>query len=741
MKKLVTCCLSFFLLTPAFGQSNPKIDSLDRLIRKAATDTARINLVIEKIYLLNQSNLDSAIALARKTVADARRIGYRKGEAYALIKLAAGNYFKGDYGHSAAYLKNAAQIFTSLKDPKGLGNTFLSYGNMYGMQGKTDSAIASFQKAIQYAGQINDRRMLNASYQNIAISYQMNSDFPHAILYNQKALKHFEETGDVGSQSYIQLNLGLIYSAMGDVKRAEQSLFRAIRLSRAASAPIVELYTYSNLSTLYEKDKRFGPSYDYAMKAAGLARKIGDPGIEAASLSKAAISSAFLNDLDRAESMARRAVPIATASRQPYNLYQAYSALGLALKMKNRFGEAIENYEKGFGAIRGSDYYEESVGEAYRHVSECYSRVGDYRKALASFRTSAAISDSVRSRDNIQKSTELTMNYEFEKKQQTLNARQERRRAEARARQLALSVGLGLSVVIAGLAFYAYFSKRKANALLHAQKTEIEKTLTELRTTQEQLIHKEKMASLGELTAGIAHEIQNPLNFVNNFSDVSEELVQELKEEAVAGRTEDVLAIADDLARNLQKIHSHGRRADSIVKGMLEHSRSSAGRRQATDLNALADEYLRLAYHGLRAKEKDFSAVLVTDFDPKLGAVEVVPQDLGRVLLNLYTNAFYAVKEKQKKAQDGYQPTVSVLTHRQNGTVEIRVRDNGTGMPEPVKQKIFQPFFTTKPTGQGTGLGLSLSYDIITKGHGGEILAETQPGQFTEMTIRLPVHG
>ena len=248
------------------------------------------------------------------------------------------------------------------------------------------------------------------------------------------------------------------------------------------------------------------------------------------------------------------------------------------------------------------------------------------------------------------------------------------------------------------------------------------------------------MASLGELTAGIAHEIQNPLNFVNNFSEVSAELVSELEEEQQKlDRDTDLEAeLLGDLKQNLQKITHHGRRAGSIVKGMLEHSRASTGQREPTDLNALADEYLRLAYHGLRAKDKRFNAELVTDFDADLPHVPVVAQDIGRVLLNLYNNAFYAVQQKQKMAPVDYQPTVTVTTRRTETGVEIRVSDNGTGMPGAVTSKIFQPFFTTKPTGEGTGLGLSLSYDIVTKGHGGTLAVESAEGEGTTFIVKLP---
>ena len=269
--------------------------------------------------------------------------------------------------------------------------------------------------------------------------------------------------------------------------------------------------------------------------------------------------------------------------------------------------------------------------------------------------------------------------------------------------------------------------------------SELNNSLTELKVTQAQLIQKEKMASLGELTAGIAHEIQNPLNFVNNFSTVSVELIEEQKEALAKGDTQEANALANDLSQNLQKITLHGGRASAIVKGMLEHSRSSTGERQPTNLNALADEYLRLAYHGLKAKDKNFNADLKTDFAADLGQIDVVPPEIGRVLLNLYTNAFYAIQQRAKQGEAGYEPTVWVSTERTLTGVCIRIRDNGTGIPDAVKAKIFQPFFTTKPTGEGTGLGLSLSYDIITKGHGGTLTVASVAGEETTFVIGLPL--
>ncbi len=290
------------------------------------------------------------------------------------------------------------------------------------------------------------------------------------------------------------------------------------------------------------------------------------------------------------------------------------------------------------------------------------------------------------------------------------------------------------------LAYSRFQDLTKARVDLQKLKTEkqrAEDALSVLKETQTQLIQAEKMASLGELTAGIAHEIQNPLNFVNNFSEVSNELIDEMNEELDTGDLEEVRALSAEIKQNLEKIHHHGKRADSIVKGMLQHSRSSSGTKEPTDVNALCDEYLRLAYHGLRAKDKAFNAMMKTDFDKTIGNIHIVPQDIGRVILNLITNAFYAVNERKQQHPEGYEPTVSVGTKKRAGNIEISVKDNGNGIPQKILDKIFQPFFTTKPTGQGTGLGLSLAYDIV-KAHGGQLMVESKPNEGSLFILQLP---
>ncbi|WP_394767290.1 ATP-binding protein [Ferruginibacter sp.] len=362
---------------------------------------------------------------------------------------------------------------------------------------------------------------------------------------------------------------------------------------------------------------------------------------------------------------------------------------------------------------------------AYSTLATIYKSQKKSDSAFMYLQLATAAKDSLLSLEKIKR----IQNIGFDEQLRLQELEKEKIESQNKIRTYTLLAGLGVFLAIGMILYRNNRQKQKANKVL-------ETTLTNLKSTQSQLIQSEKMASLGELTAGIAHEIQNPLNFVNNFSEVNTELIEEMKEEIDKGNLEDAKAIANDIKENEQKINDHGKRADAIVKGMLQHSRSSNGVKESTDINKLADEYLRLAYHGLRAKDKSFNATMKTDFDETIGNINIIPQDIGRVILNLITNAFYAVDEKMKSGFVGYEPTILVTTKKSGDTILISVKDNGNGIPQKVLDKIFQPFFTTKPTGQGTGLGLSLSYDII-KAYGGEIKVESKEGEGSTFTIQL----
>jgi signal transduction histidine kinase len=398
----------------------------------------------------------------------------------------------------------------------------------------------------------------------------------------------------------------------------------------------------------------------------------------------------------------------------------------------------IKDYKKALPLLKENekDVQGSDLQDIYKKLSEAYNNQENYQLAYEYLLKYNKITDSL---DNLAAEAEiisLEMQKEVELQQASFNEQEQLQKAKQdkiafgnRIRFFGTLAGAAVFLLIAGLLWRSNRRKQK-------DKVKIEQAYDNLKATQQQLVQSEKMASLGELTAGIAHEIQNPLNFVNNFSDVNEELLTEMKDELSKGKIDDAIALANDAIENQKKINHHGKRADAIVKNMLQHSRASSGKKGLTDINALAEEYLRLSYHGLRAKDKSFNAITKTDFDNSIEKLNIIPQDIGRVVLNLINNAFYAVDERKKQNQNGYEPIVSVGTKRSNGKVEISVKDNGNGIPQKVLDKIFQPFFTTKPTGQGTGLGLSLSYDIV-KAHGGELKVETKEGEGSEFVVLL----
>ena len=745
--KVCKCLLLFFIQLACYNlyAQKPLLDSLDQLIAKAKTDTDRINLNINKINILARSNLDTAIYLSKIQLKEAEKINFYSGIVRLRMQLASNYTFKGNYDDAKENIQ-FLEKFVRSSDSTTIASIYAAYGMMYGIQARYDSSIIFYTKSIAVNERLHNVKELPANYANIAIGYQQLANFPKALEYQQTSLELAEAQHDKQLQAKTLLNMGITYEEMGDTVKAEQNYLAARDIAVKNEFKIVELYVYTNLSSLYISDSKWGEGYTYAMKAAELSNTTGDIGIKAASIAKAATALANQNKFEEAMALSKQAIQLADSSTQPLNISQAYDALATTFFLQKKYKEAIPYYEKSFGALNGATNYEQAYVISYKALSECYEKTGNYVKALANYKIAANMEDSMKRKSNIRRATELSMNYDFEKKQEVLAAEKKRENEVAKTKQGALIIGLVLVLILALVALSAYNNKQKANKLLLAQKQQIEGTLSELKTTQTQLIQSEKMASLGELTAGIAHEIQNPLNFVNNFSEVNTELIDELTNELSAGNNEAAISIAQDIKENASKINHHGRRADAIVKGMLQHSRASTGQKEPTDVNTLADEYLRLSYHGMRAKDKSFNVTLKTDYDKSLsageggaGKINIVRQDIGRVLLNLYNNAFYAVSEKSKNQTEPYEPTVSLTTKKIGDKVQLTVRDNGNGIPQKVVDKIFQPFFTTKPTGVGTGLGLSLSYDII-KSHGGEIKVQTKEGEGTEFTIELLNH-
>jgi signal transduction histidine kinase len=424
------------------------------------------------------------------------------------------------------------------------------------------------------------------------------------------------------------------------------------------------------------------------------------------------------------------------------NYGTALAPLGIRIaKIEIRYKHYVKAREllEEFFKQPGNVLSETDLGDAYASLATLDSAVRDYKGAFQAYKMHIRNRDSVYNVTNNNRLLRVQMQHEYnvrEAEAKALQAIKDEKTRESKNKQdLAI---LALAILILAVLAISLIQMRNNKAKQRTNR-QLETALADLKSAQAQLIQSEKLASLGELTAGIAHEIQNPLNFVNNFSDINKDLLQELKEEINGGNLEEVKKLADNIIENEKKIYYHGQKADGIVKGMLQHSKSGVGQRQLTNINALADEYLRIAYHGFRAKDRMVNITLNTHYVETTGKINIIPQEIGRALLNIYNNAFYAVNEMSKHKMNGYQPAVSVSTIKVGNKVIVGVKDNGNGIPQNLLDKIFQPFFTTKPTGQGTGLGLSLSYDII-KAHGGEIKVDTKEGEFCEFIIQLPAN-
>ncbi|CAN5439625.1 hypothetical protein BH10BAC2_BH10BAC2_39140 [soil metagenome] len=533
-----------------------------------------------------------------------------------------------------------------------------------------------------------------------------------------------------GLLGYTHLGLGNLYVYTGNYEKQITEFFKAKKNAESIKDSLLLAFIYADAGDAYFNLNKLDSALSFEKLALKCYSAIPfkDRKYEGGIYSSIGGIYQQLGNIELARKNYERAVEVSEKQNNPAHTGQAYLQLASLCQLFKKPDSGLLYAKKAFVAFTNIGK-EKSKVLAYRMISDFYGDKKITDSSLAYLRLATLLNDSL---DRIEKKKLQEFQVAgFNEQLRLQELEKERTETQNKFRTYAMLATLGVFLLIGLLLYRNNREKQKANRVL-------QKTLTDLKSTQSQLIQSEKMASLGELTAGIAHEIQNPLNFVNNFSDVNAELIEELKNELASDNRREALLIADDIKDNEKKINHHGKRAEAIVKGMLQHSQASTGKKEPTNINALADEYLRLAYHGLRAKDKDFNADIKTAFDESIGNINIIPQDIGRVLLNLYNNAFYAVCEKKKQQAENYEPTVSVSTKKINGKVEISVKDNGDGIPQKIVDKIFQPFFTTKPTGQGTGLGLSLSYDII-KAHGGEIKVETKEGEVTTFIIQLPI--
>ena len=643
------------------------------------------------------------------------------------------------------HLDSLKKLLHFQKPDTGRINLLLAAGNSFGYgYKKNDSAFYFLQKALDLSNKIKYYKGANIAKLIMSRYFYTNGNFKEALELSFENLKFAEDSKDTNAIFLTIKEFMKTYRKMDDYKqvlvyaRKYKQILDASSFSKANNTSQYYFAYNNNTSLAYQGLGNSDSALFYAIANYDLYKHEGWDNLTLVSVNLAQVySKAGMND--SAYYFFRECLSLVGKTKR--NDAISTAKLGLA-KYFHKKGITDSAFFYGGQALNELQIMDEqeTVLETYSFLAELNRDNLYYDSAYKYLQLYVTLNDSLYSNKKIVQA----QSYAFAESMEQQKLEQARKEAE---QQYRVSIKFyTLAAIIAAFSIIAFLllrnlrNKRSANTLLTKQNEEIQSTLSELKTTQAQLVQSEKMASLGELTAGIAHEIQNPLNFVNNFSELNNELIGELVDEVDKGNTAEAKLIAADIRENSEKINHHGKRADAIVKGMLQHSQSSSGKKEPTDINALADEYLRLSYHGLRAKDNSFNATTKTEFDETIGNINIVPQDIGRVILNLITNAFYAVDEKKKAPTlkgENYEPTVTINTKKLGDKVLITVSDNGNGIPQKILDKIFQPFFTTKPTGQGTGLGLSLGYDII-KAHGGELKVETKEGEGSEFTIILP---
>lgn len=703
--------ICLFTFTGVHAQSLQSLQNELQVLSKSVAyekDTAYLNKANELGFLLAETNPDSAFTFLDNQIELCRKAGFQEGESNALKIYGNALQNKGDFTGSLTYYEEALKIAESLPGEELVPGILNNIGLVNYNLGNYAEALSRFYEAIKGSENTGNLYVKAAALNNIASIY-----FEQEKL--EEAKTKYREMLDIYTKLENKGRMILAYNNIGDVELKQNRPLKALENLMVGHRSALELQS---------------PEF-----------------IEMTARTLAGIYSA-LDSSEKAEGYYRQSIDI--AKEKGYGVPYSHSLIGLADLYFNqgKYQEALAFANEGLVQAQqmGQPMQLRNANELLAKILE---REGNFEAALDKYKLFKQFSDSINNAQGKRLATALESEYEFSKK--TL----EFEKSSLRQRWLIFSTVIGLItfLVILFLVFRnrnnlnkAYNSLKEKTGEIEQKNNVLENTLTQLKSTQQLLIQSEKMASLGELTAGIAHEIQNPLNFVNNFSELSMDMLDDINQEIDKGDLAEAKLLASELKGNLSRISSHGKRAGSIVKGMLEHSRKSEGKKELTDLNQLADECLRLSFHGLRATDKTFNADFKSELDPNLPQIAVVSQDIGRVMLNLINNAFYACSDRNRNQESDskfsgaveIKPLVMITTQKTQNEIIISVKDNGPGIPESIKDKIFQPFFTTKPSGKGTGLGLSLSYDII-KAHGGELKVESSVGSGTSFYIHLPI--
>jgi len=727
MKNILLLFALLFACSQTWAQEKSGEELLRELEQHPQQDKKRVDILIE---IVNSPQFASKLKVPwqEEALAISQKIGYKLGEGNALLFYYSNADPESGSSEADSILNKLKIIEKEVNDKKFSGRLLTNLGIVHTDQGKK-SGVDELLKGAALFAEVGYNQGISSAFGAVSDYYlNVHTDYPLAMDYALKSLQIAEKEKSPYFQRRNWVNIGFIYAGVGDYENALQAFTKAKHFAEMENKSYAQEPILNGMGEMY----RFMGKYPEAIKSYQLAIEKSRSNTSI-SMYESNLADVYtrMDNLPLAFHYAFRALDTARVYKDSVGVSWIDGILSRAYLSKKMPDSAIYYAQIGLD-IAQANHLPEFVRDNAGALSAAYAALHDYQNAYKYNLQYNSVKDSILNSESRNRTLMLKHNNDLSKKEVEIN-RLTQQRKEQRI------ILLGISTVLALLIFSAIGLLRSIRQKQKA-KLEIQNAYKELQSTQSQLIQSEKMASLGELTAGIAHEIQNPLNFVNNFSEVNTELIKELKNEIINGRIDEVSELANDIEANSEKINHHGKRADAIVKGMLQHSRTSSGKKELTDINALTDEYLRLAYHGLRAKNNEFNAGIRTDFDTSLNKINIMPQDIGRVLLNLINNAFFAVNEKKNQSGGGYEPVVSVSTKKVNDKVEIIVGDNGNGIPSEIRDKIFQPFFTTKPTGSGTGLGLSLSYDII-KAHGGEIKVNSNEGEGAEFIICLPFNG
>ncbi|HUH33690.1 MAG TPA: tetratricopeptide repeat protein [Daejeonella sp.] len=721
---------------------------------ETAQQTSNKNLAgklayITAVVLIRKSEYNEAATYKDLAIKYYTESANETGLANCYVVSARLNNQKGNVQQSLKDNYSALHLFEKTGNKVGIYNVHTGLGLMYEDQKNWKEALKSYLLAKKAADEQQNKMVLGGAYNNLGNAYRELGQTAEALDAFEQALKLSEITNDIKGIAAAQGNLGTIYSLMGKQTDALKSFDEARKRFEAIGSKESVSISYLESGSVYFDMNKLEESKRSVNQALQLSKQVGYKEIISKSyrlLSR--IDSATGNYASALKNYQqfinyRDSIANAESARQllEQRMQYAFSKKEDSLRLEQAL--IAEQLDKQT-LLSKKQQQDLKLKQAALELTNREKDVQmlTFLKAKAELQLS---NEQKEKRLSLAEQERALQKSQLEK--QTLISKQKEQALLLKDKELTVQRSQRNIYLIGAIAFLllSFFilrnnrQKQKANVELQKQKIETEKALQELKNTQTQLIQREKMASLGDLTAGIAHELQNPLNFVNNFAGLNKELVLEMKEELAKGNYAGVTTLAADIENNGEKIVNHGQRAAAIINSMLEHSHGGTGEKQPTDINRLADEYLWLAYHGLQARDKDFKAGIQTHYSNDVGTVNVVPQEMGRVFLNLYNNAFYAVLQKKKKLGNTFEPEVIMNTRKVDGHVEIHVKDNGTGIPQKAVNKIFQPFFTTKPAGEGTGLGLSLSYDIVTKGHGGDIAVDTKEGEYSEFIVQLPV--